>query len=77
MLEQLEYVWTEVLPGNELRENASRTLSIHPLRAADSLQLAAALVWAGGNPTGFEFVCLDDRLREAADREGFSIFPPL
>ena len=75
VLAQLENAWTEIAPGNELRDNASRALSTHPLRAADSLQLAAALVWAGGNPTGFEFVRLDNRLREAADREGFSILP--
>ena len=51
------------------------TLSIHPLRTADALQLAAALIWAQESPQGLEFVCLDQNLREAAPREGFSILP--
>ena len=45
------------------------------LLAADAMQLAAALVWADGNPDQRGFVCLDQRLREAARSEGFSLFP--
>ncbi|MDP2657950.1 MAG: type II toxin-antitoxin system VapC family toxin [Candidatus Deferrimicrobium sp.] len=67
--------WTEVLPGNGVREHAGRLMLRHPLRAADSLQLAAAIVWADGNPGEREFVCLDRRLREAASREGFRVIP--
>jgi predicted nucleic acid-binding protein len=67
--------WTEVLPGNGVREQAGRLLLRHPLRAADSLQLAAAMVWADGNPGEREFVCLDRRLREAASQEGFRVIP--
>jgi len=67
--------WTEVLPGNGVREHAGRLLLRHPLRAADSLQLAAAMVWADGNPGEREFVCLDRRLREAASQEGFRVIP--
>ncbi|MBA2251932.1 MAG: hypothetical protein H0W13_04380, partial [Nitrospirales bacterium] len=48
---------------------------LHPLRAADSLQLAAALVWANRQAVGHHFVCLDQRLREAAHREGFVLLP--
>ena len=47
----------------------------HPLRAADGLQLAAALVWVQGQPSGQPFVCLDHRLRAAAQREGFLLLP--
>jgi hypothetical protein len=47
----------------------------HPLRAADALQLAAALVWCDEAPQGTAFVCLDDRLRDAARREGFAVLP--
>ena len=50
-------------------------LLLHPLRAADAMQLAAAIVWANGQATGHEFVCLDHRLREAAQREGFTVLP--
>lgn len=42
-----------------------------PHRAADGLQLAAALTWARGRPPGHAFVSLDARLAEAARREGF------
>jgi len=75
LLDRLASVWTEVLPGNRVREHAGRLLLRHPLRAADSLQLAAALVWADGSPEEHGFVCLDHRLREAAVREGFRLLP--
>ncbi|MGH7206960.1 MAG: type II toxin-antitoxin system VapC family toxin [Nitrospiraceae bacterium] len=69
--------WTEIEPSREIRERAGRILLVHSLRAADSLQLAAALVWANGRPTGHEFVCIDQKLRDAAQREGFTILPVL
>lgn len=65
----------EVEPTEEVRSRAMRLLSVHPLRAADALQLAAALVWSRGQTTGAGFVCLDNRLREAARREGFDVLP--
>jgi predicted nucleic acid-binding protein len=74
-LARLTEVWTEIEPTSDLRSAAERVLSIHPLRAADSLQLAAALIWSGRNPAGQEFVCLDDRLRLAARKEGFTVLP--
>ena len=40
----------EVLPAEAVREQAARLLRLHPLRAADALQLAAALVWADSPP---------------------------
>lgn len=67
--------WTEVEPSSQVRDNAARVLLLHPLHAADSLQLAAALVWANQKSVGHEFVCLDPRLRDAAQREGFSVLP--
>lgn len=72
---QLLAEWTEIEPSNKVREQAGRVLLLHPLRAADSLQLAAALVWADGHPADHEFVCLDQRLRAAAQREGFTLLP--
>lgn len=59
----------------EVRNQAIRLLGLHPLRAADALQLAAALVWADRRPRGHPFVCLDAGLREAAHAEGFSVLP--
>jgi len=64
---------SEILPSEPVRQRAQRLLRTHPLRAADALQLAAALVWAHESPAGLEFVCLDQNLREAASREGFKV----
>ncbi|MCX5835508.1 MAG: type II toxin-antitoxin system VapC family toxin [Deltaproteobacteria bacterium] len=71
----LSSIWTEIRPGEDMRNIAGRLLLNHPLRAADSLQLAAALIWAGKLPRGHIFVCLDHRLQEAARREGFDVLP--
>jgi hypothetical protein len=57
------------------RRTREGRLRAHPLRAADALQLAAALMWCDEAPTGETLVCLDDRLRDAARREGFAILP--
>ena len=75
LLQQLTTAWSEVQPTHALRDRAVRLLASHNLRAADALQLAAALVWAGERPAGRIFVCLDSRLREAAHREGFTVLP--
>jgi predicted nucleic acid-binding protein len=75
ILARLATSWMEITPSQEVRHHAKRALRLHPLRAADALQLAAALVWVQGQPFGQHFVCLDRRLREAAHREGFVIFP--
>ncbi len=72
-LHALERSWTEVLPSSEVRGHARRLLLRHPLRAADALQLAAALTWAQARPDEHEFVCLDGRLQEAAAGEGFTV----
>ena len=66
-------IWQEVEAGDLVRETAIRLLRVHPLRAADSLQLAAAFVAAEGRPSTLEFVTLDDRLALAAQREGFVV----
>lgn len=75
LIRELRSGWSEVLPTERTRSVATRLLAVHPLRAADALQLAAALAWRCGLPDGDPFVCLDDRLREAARREGFSVLP--
>jgi len=67
--------WNEVMPGALVRETARRLLRVHPLRAADALQLAAAWVLADQSPGSVSIVSLDDRLRNAANREGF-LLPP-
>lgn len=65
--------WQEVLPTDAVCATAQRLLRVHPLRAADALQLAAAILGAEHEPASLELVCLDDRLAEAAHREGFAV----
>lgn len=74
-LRQLVQHADTIAPTDELRRRAARLLSFHPLRAADALQLAAALVWCEEQPHGEVFVTLDDRLREAGLKEGFTARP--
>jgi predicted nucleic acid-binding protein len=65
--------WREILPGDPLRDLAMRLLDAHELRAADSLQLAAALIWCQQRPAKRAFVCADQRLSKAAEAAGFSV----
>ena len=70
-LSELSASWTEITALETVRERALRLLATHTLRAADALQLAAALLAAGDRPARYGFVCGDARLRQAARREGF------
>ncbi len=75
VLERLRGAAYAVDPSPQIQERAMRLVRVHALAAADALQLAAAEAWAAGSPTGREFLCLDQRLREAALREGFQVLP--
>jgi len=68
--------WSEVTAVELVRRYAERVVETHPLRAADALQIAAALVAAEGDPATIEFVSLDRNLAEAAEREGFGVLGP-
>jgi uncharacterized protein len=72
-LDALAASWFEIQPSEQVRVRALRLLRVHPLRAADALQLAAALIAAGEEPAGLAFVTSDERLQEAAAKEGFTI----
>lgn len=72
-LTELSESWMEVPPSDVVRDSALRLLRIHALRAADSLQLAAALAASDGRARSVEFVCGDARLTDAASREGLSV----
>ena len=65
-----------VTPGEFVRRRAGELVALYSLRAAAAFQLAAALAWCEGQPRGERFLSLDDRLSEAARREGFTV-PPL
>ncbi len=66
-------LWMEIPPSEDIRGQACRLLRIHDLRAADALQLAAALFAADGSNEKFPFVTNDRRLALAARREGFPV----
>jgi predicted nucleic acid-binding protein len=66
-------VWNEVEATELLRNTAIRLLRVHPLRSLDALQLAAAVLVADGRPAELPFISLDDRLNDAAAREGFPV----
>lgn len=72
-LRALKAGWQEVQAVEAVREAAIRLLRVHDLRAADSLQLAAATVASQHRPSSLAFVCLDERLKAAARREGFTV----
>jgi uncharacterized protein len=72
-LKRLAEGWHEVDASDLIREAAVRFLRVHPLRAADALQLAAAFVAAERRPSSLELVTLDDRLAAAARKEGFAL----
>lgn len=75
-LDRLAGAWLEVDALEPTRDRAERALAVHPLSAADALQLAAALVAAKDRPKRRGFVTADDRLAEAAAAEGFDVIVP-
>jgi predicted nucleic acid-binding protein len=72
-LRVLQASWKEIVPSEELRESAEQLLEKYRLRAADSFQLAAALMWCRGRAAKRVFLCGDARLSEAARAEGFAV----
>jgi hypothetical protein len=68
--------WTEIEAFSSVRDRAERALAAHPLRAADALQLGAALVLVSERPRGRGFVTADERLAVAARAEGFDVVVP-
>ena len=65
--------WTHIPSSPRLRQYTLRLLRVHPLRAADAMQLAAAVTAAMGDPATLDFVSSDRRLSQAAQIEGFSV----
>lgn len=72
-LDRLAAAWHEVTDLLAVRARALPILARHALRAADAAQLGAALTVADPDPASLIVVCLDRRLAEAAEREGFSL----
>jgi hypothetical protein len=65
----------EVKAIEKVRYRALRLLEVHPLRAADACQLASALVATQEDPSRLPMICFDERLRNAAIKEGFVVNP--
>ena len=75
VLHTLAQSWSEIQPSDALRSMAERLLAVHSLRSADALQLAAAIQWCQGLTTDQGLITFDQRMREAAYREGFTVLP--
>ena len=67
--------WDEVTDVLAVRSRAHALLGRHPLRAADSGQLGAALLVQEQLAEPLTFVCLDQRLSLAAERESLRVLP--
>ena len=63
--------WFAIQPSDGLRAKATQLVDRYDLRAADALQLAAALEWCQDGPRGQVFLTADQKLREAAVLAGF------
>ncbi len=72
-LRLLSRSWGEILPSDEIRELAMEALNKYFLRAADSFQMAAALIWCEERCSRRSFICADQRLAKAAGAAGFSV----
>lgn len=66
--------WREMTPHDALRDQAERMVERFPLKAADALQLAAALSWCSRKPQGRPFISGDVQLLGAAGDVGFQTF---
>jgi predicted nucleic acid-binding protein len=69
----LSETWFTIQPRESIRANAIRLVQQYDLRAADALQMAAALEWCEGSPGNRIFLTLDARLRDSAQLIGFDV----
>jgi uncharacterized protein len=73
LLDQLRLSWDEIQPSERVRSLAEELPDRHSVRAADAVQLAAALVWCRERPQHRPFICFDERLAKAAAAAGFDV----
>jgi predicted nucleic acid-binding protein len=71
--EGMANLWRVIMPSARIATQACLFLESYTLRAADALQLAAALEWCEGQPLGKVFITFDQRLRDAARLAGFAL----
>ena len=77
VMEKLLAASAIIQPMEVVSMRAERLLATHTLRAADALQVAAAIVATSDRTADLPFVTLDVRMREAAGKEGFRVLPKL
>jgi predicted nucleic acid-binding protein len=65
----------EIISLPKVKDRALRLLQVHPLRAADAMQLASVLVATQEDTSIAPIMSFDDRLTMAARREGFNVNP--
>jgi len=75
LIASLSSAWLEIDESPAAVDRAKYLATMHRLRAMDALQLAAALIACGYDPTRLEFVTLDNALASAARAEGFTVLP--
>jgi predicted nucleic acid-binding protein len=75
LAETLADAWSVVQPSDSLRTQAAQLVNQYDLRAADALQLAAALEWRGNANQGRVFIAADRALLQAAILNGFEGTP--
>lgn len=73
LLGQLRPSWDEIQPSERVHSLAEDLPDRHGVRALDAMQLAAALVWCRERPHRRPFICLDERLSNAAAAVGFAV----
>jgi hypothetical protein len=65
----------EIISVPKVKDRALRLLQVHPLRAADAVQLASVLVATQEDTSRVPIMSFDDKLTLAAKREGFTVCP--
>jgi hypothetical protein len=71
--QSLAKIWDSVSPSSTILAQAHSLLELYPLRAADALQLAAAMEYFEYSPKSNVFITADQRLAYPAARCGFSV----
>lgn len=62
---------------DQILDTAAQLLALHPLRAYDAIQLAAAVTARREDPDLTDFACFDNQLTLAAQAEGFRVWSNL
>jgi predicted nucleic acid-binding protein len=73
LAQSLVQSWHPVNASNRITGEACSSLELHPLSAADALQLAAALEAFEHKTQSHVFITADQRLADAARLTGFAV----